>query len=54
MRIDEIFARVRTRVGTDEGPDLTVAIPGIGDVLDVDPLHHGTDGFFAAALERVE
>jgi 16S rRNA (cytosine967-C5)-methyltransferase len=38
--VEEIFAR--------QG----VVVPGVGDVLQLDPLRHGTDGFFACALTR--
>lgn len=29
-----------------------LSVAGIGDVLDVDPLHHGSDGFFGCAFVR--
>jgi 16S rRNA (cytosine967-C5)-methyltransferase len=29
-----------------------IRVPGVGDVLSLDPLRHGTDGFYAAVLVR--
>lgn len=29
-----------------------IEVPGIGPLLRLDPFHHGTDGFFAAVLQR--